>query len=65
MKENRLSFACKKMISLFTLILGVYHLSAQTVTIPIATENNMLLLQTDSNNRLRTVYFGKPLENES
>jgi alpha-galactosidase len=25
----------------------------------------MLLLQTDSNNRLRTVYFGKPLENES
>jgi alpha-galactosidase len=65
MKEKRPSFACKKMISLFTLILGVYHLSAQTVTIPIATENNMLLLQTDSNNRLRTIYFGKPLENES
>ncbi|MEY3498654.1 MAG: hypothetical protein RL308_323 [Bacteroidota bacterium] len=61
----RTSFIKKKMISLFTLILGVYHLSAQTVTIPIATENNMLLLQTDSNNRLRTVYFGKPLENES
>jgi alpha-galactosidase len=65
MKEMRTSFIKKKMISLFTLILGVYHLSAQTVTIPIATENNMLLLQTDSNNRLRTVYFGKPLENES
>ncbi len=65
MKEKRPSFACKKMISLFTLIIGVYHLSAQTVTIPIATENNMLLLQTDSNNRLRTIYFGKPLENES
>ena len=53
------------MIFLFTLIIGVYHLSAQTVTIPIVTENNMVLLQTDSNNRLRTVYFGKPLENES
>jgi alpha-galactosidase len=65
MKEMRTSFIKKKTISLFTLILGVYHLSAQTVTIPIATENNMLLLQTDSNNRLRTVYFGKPLENES
>jgi alpha-galactosidase len=64
MKEMRTPIN-KKMISLFTLILGVYHLSAQTVTIPIATENNMLLLQTDSNNRLRTVYFGKPLENES
>ncbi|MEO8236961.1 MAG: alpha-galactosidase [Flavobacterium sp.] len=38
--------------------------SAQTI-IPIATENNVLLMQTDSNNRLRTVYFGKPLENES
>nr|WP_315172583.1 alpha-galactosidase [uncultured Flavobacterium sp.] len=36
---------------------------AQTVTIPIATEDNMLLLQTDNTNRLRTVYFGKPLEN--
>lgn len=38
--------------------------SAQTI-IPIATENNVLLMQTDGNNRLRTVYFGKPLENES
>jgi alpha-galactosidase len=65
MKKKRPSFVYKKMILLFTLIIGVYHLSAQTVTIPIATENNMLLLQTDSNNRLRTVYFGKPLENES
>jgi alpha-galactosidase len=41
------------------------NLSAQTVTIPIATANNVLLLQTDCSNRLRTVYFGKPLENES
>lgn len=65
MKEKRPSIVYKKIIFLFTLILGVCHLSAQKVTIPIATENNMLLLQTDSNNRLRTIYFGKPLENES
>lgn len=65
MKEMRTSFINKKMISLFGFILGIYHLSGQTVTIPIATENNVLLMQTDSNNRLRTVYFGKPLVIES
>lgn len=65
MKEKRAPFINKKMISLFSFILGIYHLSGQTVTIPIATANNVLLMQTDSNNRLRTVYFGKPLENES
>ena len=65
MKEKHPSFVYKKLIFLFSFILGIHHLSGQTVTIPIATENNMLLLQTDSDNRLRTVYFGKPLENES
>ena len=44
---------------------GVISLWAQKVTIPIATNNNMMLLQTDNNNRLMTVYFGKPLENEN
>lgn len=65
MKERHTLYINKKMISLFAFILGVFHLSAQTVTIPVSTENSMLLLQTDSNNRLRNVYFGKPLENES
>ena len=41
------------------------HLSGQTITIPISTSNSVVLMQTDSNNRLRTIYFGKPLENES
>lgn len=43
----------------------VSHLSGQTVTIPISTTNSVILMQTDSNNRLRTIYFGKPFENES
>lgn len=61
----RTSFINKKMIPLFSFILGIYHLSGQTITIPIATENNVIVMQTDNNNRLRTIYFGKPLENES
>lgn len=65
MREMRAAFINIKLIFLFCFILGIYHLSAQKVTIPIATENNLLLLQTDSNNRLRSIYFGKPLENES
>jgi len=65
MKEMSTSFIKRKLIFLFGFILGIYHLSGQTVTIPIVTSNNMILLQTDSNNRLRTVYFGKPLEIES
>jgi len=36
-------------------------LSAQQVTIPIVTQNNAIVLQTDRENRLRTVYFGEPL----
>ena len=65
MKEMRTSFINKKMIPLFSFILGIYHLTGQTITIPIATENNVIVMQTDNNNRLRTIYFGKPLENES
>jgi alpha-galactosidase len=33
---------------------------AQNVTIPIITESNAIVLQTDAKNRLNTVYFGKP-----
>ena len=65
MKEKHPSFVYKKLIFLFSFILGIYHLSGQTITIPIATENNVIVMQTDNNNRLRTIYFGKPLENES
>lgn len=48
---------------LFSLIL--LNLSAQIVTIPIETNEHVILLQTDKNNLLRTVYSGKPLANTS
>ncbi len=65
MKEKRIAyFGSNKIKFLFGFILCAYHLTAQTI-IPITTENNVLLLQTDSNNRLRMVYFGKPLEHEN
>ncbi len=65
MKKIATNLFNKKSILLFGFMLAAIHLSAQKVTIPVATDNNMLLLQTDSNNRLMTVYFGKPLENEN
>ncbi|MBZ5859311.1 alpha-galactosidase [Flavihumibacter profundi] len=45
----------------FGLIVGSASLVAQPVTIPIETENHVIVLQTDISNGLHTVYFGKPL----
>jgi alpha-galactosidase len=64
MKEKGRYCINKNMICFFSFMIGLYNLSAQTI-IPIATENNVMLLQTDNTNRLRMVYFGKPLENEN
>jgi alpha-galactosidase len=47
------------------LLIGYASINAQTVTIPIETENNVLLLQTDPENRLRTIYFGETLSNKN
>jgi len=46
-------------------LLGTLPALAQTspTTIPIATDNTALVLQTDASNRLNTVYFGAPLTN--
>jgi alpha-galactosidase len=43
------------------LLLCAFHSGAQTVTIPIETDSHAIVLQTDKNNILRTVYFGKRL----
>jgi alpha-galactosidase len=64
MKEKRVRCFNKKIIFIYSFMIVAINLSAQKVTIPVATANNVLLLQTDDSNRLRTVYFGKPLENE-
>nr|WP_314898220.1 alpha-galactosidase [uncultured Flavobacterium sp.] len=65
MKKNIAHYFNKKSLFLFSFMIAAVNLSAQTITIPVTTENSMLLLQTDSDNRLRNVYFGKPLENEN
>lgn len=65
MKEKLKSYFNKKKIFTLYFMISVITLSAQKVTIPIATDSNLMLLQTDDDNRLRTVYFGKPLDNAS
>ena len=50
-----------KTILSICLLVGFITLNAQEVIIPIETETNTILLQTDTKNRLRMVYFGKSL----
>ena len=50
----------KQLFILFLLVLAPYILG-QEVTITISTENSAILLQTDRDMRLRTIYVGKPL----
>jgi alpha-galactosidase len=53
-------------LSLFVFLFFVFsNLNSQSVTIPIETKNTALALQTDKDNRLWTVYFGKKLINKS
>ncbi|MDD2300870.1 MAG: alpha-galactosidase [Fermentimonas sp.] len=56
-----------KSMRLFTyllLFLLPFSLSySQDVTIPIETENTVMVLKTDHNNRLKIIYFGKSLSN--
>ena len=59
--NNKHDSLFKKLVLTIGLTIGLLQLSAQTVTIPIETENNVMLLQTDRNNVLRTIYVGKPL----
>jgi len=49
--------------SIYTAVLfiAIAPINAQQVTIPIETETHAIVLQTDKNNLLRTVYFGKRL----
>lgn len=54
----------KKTALILFLICNKFGFS-QNVLIPIETKDHAFLLQTDSNNRLRTVYFGKPLSKAS
>ncbi|MDP3311724.1 alpha-galactosidase [Lutibacter sp.] len=62
MINNSLKFTVLQL--LFGFIICANTISAQ-ITIPIATRDNAIVIMTDSENRLRTVYFGKSLQNES
>ncbi|MBT8308658.1 MAG: alpha-galactosidase [Maribacter sp.] len=65
MKKHRcLHFSIKRLV-LLNLFLALNSLCAQQVTIPISSEGFTILLQTDEDNLLKTVYFGESLLNES
>lgn len=51
----------RKIIITIVLLNCLVPLKAQTVTIPIETDSHAIVLQTDSKNLLRTIYFGKRL----
>lgn len=48
----------------FVLIINSFGVRAQKTIIPILSKNNALVLQTDKDKRLRTIYFGEPLAHE-
>ncbi len=53
-------------LNIFIFLLLVFgKISGQTITIPIETKDNALVLQTDKENRLWIVYFGNKLVNAS
>ena len=53
----------KNIFTALLLIAAINSFGQQTVTIPIVTKDNAMVLQTDKNNRLLVVYFGKKLLN--
>ncbi|HEY8938132.1 MAG TPA: alpha-galactosidase [Cyclobacteriaceae bacterium] len=62
MINTNYSNVLKKVVFTSCLLTAFLQLVAQTI-IPIETDNNVVVLQTDKNNLLRTVYVGKPLLN--
>jgi len=54
-----------KLILFSIFLLTFTHMQAQPVTIPIETSKQALVLQTDAESRLRTVYFGKILADKN
>lgn len=63
MNSNFFKNCNKRVFLLVSFLMVTIQLRAQKVTIPISSENHMILMQTDNQNRLRTIYFGKPLQN--
>ena len=64
MKKFYLANFSKSISIILGILMNISIVQAQNVVIPIETEHNVLLLQTDNENRLRTVYFGGTLLHE-
>lgn len=62
LKQILLSKKTLVTIGFASLLFTVY---AQKITIPIETQNTAVVLQTDNQNRLMTVYSGAPLQSEN
>ena len=58
------SLSIKSLLAVF-LMTAAICLNAQIITIPINTDSYTLLLQTDRNNILKTVYFGELISAEA
>ncbi|MES2238794.1 MAG: alpha-galactosidase [Bacteroidota bacterium] len=66
MKKNTIfSLLKRKFKFLVFFFYGFVCSYAQNITIPIETKDNALVLQTDKDNRLRSIYFGKLLGNKN
>ncbi len=50
------------LLSLLTTAFALASTAQKQVTIPIETKDNVLVLQTDADNRLSTIYFGRKLK---
>ncbi|HRI21548.1 MAG TPA: alpha-galactosidase, partial [Panacibacter sp.] len=64
-KLNSSNIAGLKMMPVFVLLsfFATKVIAQEIVTIPVETEKNVLVLQTDKSNRLGIIYFGKKLRN--
>jgi alpha-galactosidase len=65
MNQLKQNLPSKKTLATFVFTTMFFAVFAQKVTIPIETQNSAVVLQTDNQNRLMTIYSGAPLKNET
>ncbi|WP_295719312.1 alpha-galactosidase [Mucilaginibacter sp.] len=63
MRRTQKTFLVPVCLTLASLLSAATASFAQTVTIPVETQNNALVLQTDAEKNLKMVYFGTKLSN--
>ncbi len=55
----------RKVVLVLSIAISIPAVFGQNVTIPIVTDNTAMVLQTDSQNQLRTVSFGQPRNDDA